>query len=377
MARRYDYAQNLKFERTEQGGMRAQGALTRVGLFRYRRKDGSIRVEYRPAEEVFNPESIASLEDAPITDMHPDEMVNGENFQELSVGHVRDVKPEGDLLVSSVVVQAKKVVDQIPEKRRDFSCGYSLDYDPTPGTYKGERYDGVQRKIRYNHVAILPPGGGRAGSDVRLRLDADDAEEVPCEVPISEARKDCMTPEEIAKLISGKDLAIAAAEKARLEKESAEKLAASEKTRADKAEAEADGLRSKLEASEKARKDSAGSERARINSRIALEKRASLFLGSDYKYSEKSDDEIRRDSILSVDKDAKLKDSSDYLEARFDGLDEPKKTEQKSQQSDKRAATKTRADSIKASNPFAREAREDEEDGEDEPEWARPLQVSK
>jgi hypothetical protein len=33
-------------------------------------------------------------------------------------------------------------------------------------------YDRVQRRIRYNHAALGPPGWGRAGADVSLRLDA-------------------------------------------------------------------------------------------------------------------------------------------------------------------------------------------------------------
>src|SRR5690606_20498946 len=35
---------------------------------------------------------------------------------------------------------------------------------------EGEKYDRVQRRIRYNHVAIVPEG--RAGEAVALRMDA-------------------------------------------------------------------------------------------------------------------------------------------------------------------------------------------------------------
>jgi hypothetical protein len=58
---------------------------------------------------------------------------------------------------------------------RHISCGYNVDYDPTPGTTQdGSRYDGVQRNIRGNHVALLPSGmPPRGGESCVLRLDAE------------------------------------------------------------------------------------------------------------------------------------------------------------------------------------------------------------
>lgn len=50
------------------------------------------------------------------------------------------------------------------EDRRELSCGYHYDLDLTPGEYEGEKYDGVMRNIRGNHVALVEEG--RAGHDV-------------------------------------------------------------------------------------------------------------------------------------------------------------------------------------------------------------------
>jgi uncharacterized protein len=50
--------------------------------------------------------------------------------------------------------------------------GYEVREDHTPGTWNGQAYDLVQRDIRYNHVALLPPGSGRAGRECALRLDS-------------------------------------------------------------------------------------------------------------------------------------------------------------------------------------------------------------
>jgi hypothetical protein len=57
-------------------------------------------------------------------------------------------------------------------ERRDTSAGYTCEVDPTPGVSpEGEPYDGIQRRIRFNHVALGPRGWGRSGTDVGLRMD--------------------------------------------------------------------------------------------------------------------------------------------------------------------------------------------------------------
>jgi hypothetical protein len=44
-----------------------------------------------------------------------------------------------------------------------------MEVDWTPGiTEDGEEFDGIQRNIQYNHVALVGEGEGRAGKDVRI-----------------------------------------------------------------------------------------------------------------------------------------------------------------------------------------------------------------
>ena len=57
--------------------------------------DGDNEVEVdRTAEEVFAPETLASFENKPLCVEHPDEDVNADNHNLLSVGYVRDVKKD-------------------------------------------------------------------------------------------------------------------------------------------------------------------------------------------------------------------------------------------------------------------------------------------
>ncbi len=175
MARRYDYlrldASNLR--RTPQGGIAVPAALTRTGIFVYRKADGSTIRELRHPEEVFQADSLASLAHAPLTIGHVAQ-INPDNWQKHSVGHVAgEAKQDGRLVTAEVRIQHGDAVKQVESgDLKELSCGYDVELDPTPGMWNGERYDAVQRKPRYNHVALLPEGSGRAGPEVSLRTDS-------------------------------------------------------------------------------------------------------------------------------------------------------------------------------------------------------------
>lgn len=161
-------------EQTPQGGVRVRARVARTGVLRYS-DGGRSWGEYRPPEEVFAADSLATLRGATVTDLHPATLVDPENFGELTRGHAHDdVAVEGDRFVAvSLSVQSadlcRKVLDG---ERRDVSAGYTCEVDPTPGVSpEGEPYDGVQRRIRFNHVALGPLGWGRSGSEVGLRMD--------------------------------------------------------------------------------------------------------------------------------------------------------------------------------------------------------------
>jgi hypothetical protein len=148
---------------------------TRTGVLEYRNSDGSIRREYRPPSEVFHADSLASLAGAPVTIGHPDDFVSPDSWNTLSKGHVGEsVVPESNFVKATMNIQSRDAVDSVLKGQlRELSSAYTLTLDETPGvTPEGERYDAVQRDIRYNHVALLPVGAGRAGSEVRLRMDS-------------------------------------------------------------------------------------------------------------------------------------------------------------------------------------------------------------
>lgn len=172
---RYDAGEVRGYERTPQGGLRVVGAVARTGVLPYETPDGRTIREYVAPEVLFAADSLASLRGAPVTDLHPPEMVTADNWKTYSVGNIGDApRRDGELLVADVLVQdAAEVARVEARERRELSCGYVAEIDPTPGVSPaGEHYDQAQTSRFYNHVGLGPPGWGRAGPSVALRMDA-------------------------------------------------------------------------------------------------------------------------------------------------------------------------------------------------------------
>ena len=81
-----DYMET-KFEETTEGYLRGRAKVTNIGVFSYLNSDGSIRRELRLPEEVFDNESLKTLELKPISDDHPNEqIINIDNIKDHQIG---------------------------------------------------------------------------------------------------------------------------------------------------------------------------------------------------------------------------------------------------------------------------------------------------
>ena len=291
-----------KMRRTPQGGLRGPAAVSRVGVFMYKHdtgpKAGQLVREFRPPEEVFAPESMATLDQAPITDGHPAQgngLLNADNTTKFSKGQLTDVKHDETHVLSDAVIQDGALVKSVLSgARRDFSPGYVCKMDWTPGVWNGQPYDVVQRGIRYNHVAILPPNRGRQGSSVALRFDAAIITESPKMIVHLDGKSYDLADE-------AQRAAFDAAMKA---KEDAGKAAT------DKVQAKADALEAELAPLKAAKVAEA---------RKTLEASALKVLGEkgkDVKFDGKTDREVR-ETAIGVDCKGK---SDEYVAARFDQM---------------------------------------------------------
>ena len=148
----------------------------RTGTQLYRRSDGSQVREYRPPEEVSNPESLQTFGMKPATWGHPPVLLDAKNTKNHQIGYSgSQVRYNDGFVEVALVVTDQDSIDKIKSgEARQVSAGYKVDFDPTPGnTPEGEEYSGIQRNIRVNHIAVVPVG--RAGPEVKLLMDRMDS----------------------------------------------------------------------------------------------------------------------------------------------------------------------------------------------------------
>lgn len=170
--------------------------LTRVGIFEYQNPDGTIRRELRLPEEVFAPESLASYKGKPVILTHEAGMIDTENVQQEHIGTIlSEGIQDGENVRAQIVIHD---AHSLSYGLRELSVGYSLDLEETPGEWKGQSYDAIQRNIRVNHLALVEKA--RAGDSARLNIDGKDTQTEKGGNTMSK-RKDGLTPEEIAKLV--------------------------------------------------------------------------------------------------------------------------------------------------------------------------------
>lgn len=170
---RVDIGGLAKPVKTPQGFLIVEGIASRTGIFEYQRADGSIQKELRLPTEVFSGPAMSGYQGAPVTKGHPAVPVDARNAKRVSVGAVLEpARQDGDQVRVRMVVQDQDAVSAMESGRmRALSTGYSIDYDPTPGVHPVfGRYDGVQRNLVINHLALCE--SGRAGPTARVRMDA-------------------------------------------------------------------------------------------------------------------------------------------------------------------------------------------------------------
>lgn len=332
-ATRYDSSRPTSWRRDARGFLRAPARPTRVGVFIYRRADGKEIRELRPEEEVSKADSLATLEGAPVTHLHPSVPVTPENAKELGVGHMSEtVRMDAEYVASDVIVEDGSIIEAIENgDLGELSCGYTCRIDASPGVYQGERYDQVQRDIVYNHVALGPRGWGRGGPEVALRTDSDDAMLVGSPEPVLSNEDE----NNMVKLrLDGQSVEVAedsapvieallqkrADEAAAQVAEATKKVAEAERAvkeisaRADKAEAERDDFKAKLDA-----EASPEAVKARVDARVALLRDAAKVLGTEEKLDGLEDAELRAKVLEKARPDFKLDGKSeDYVAALFD-----------------------------------------------------------
>ena len=130
---------------------------------------------FRPVEEVFAPSTVASGNGKPICDGHPSGFVDTHNFNELTRGHMMNLRkgPEalesGDWpLLADLLFTNAEIIDKIENhKARQLSLGYEYELNRDGDLL-------TQNSIVINHCALVDQA--RAGPEARINDAASDVE---------------------------------------------------------------------------------------------------------------------------------------------------------------------------------------------------------
>ena len=298
MTMRYDRVP-IKAQRTPEGYIKDTPVITRTGVFVYYDASGNARRELRLPDEVFKADSMATLRGVPITNGHT--AVNSENVRQHAIGTVlSEGKQDGDNMVAEIVIHDPTPVLQ---GKKELSLGYEVKLDETTGEWNGQKYDAIQRDIRFNHLAVVERG--RAGN-ARLNLDAAEA--------ASSDEENAMTMVKV-RLDSG--IAYDAAPEVEQEMIRLRNELSEAKSATDAEKARADASDAKAKDAEKAIEQARADAHAAAMARVKLEA-AAKALQVEHKADAK-DRDIKEACIKAVRGDADLGDKSEaYIDAAFD-----------------------------------------------------------
>jgi hypothetical protein len=308
---------------TKDGYLVAEARVARTGIQLYSAgelgmdgDENSIVRVYRPPEEVFAADAMASYAHRPVTVNHPGEMVDAENWDEYAKGQTGDeVLRDGEYVRVPLMLMDKKAIDQWSAGKRELSMGYTMDLMISDGeTPNGEKYDAVQTNLRMNHLALVPRA--RGGSNLRL------GDTIPEDSSMSDQKLTTITVDGLsvettdagAQAISKLTSELSDARKVNEDAQTAqdEALALKDKELAQK-DAEIEDLKGKILSDEDLDK--------MVNDRADLIATAKAI--SDKEYAGLSADDIRQTAVAAVlGQDAVEGKSKEYIAARFEILSE-------------------------------------------------------
>jgi hypothetical protein len=310
----------------------------------YTDADGSVRREYRPETEVASPESLASFASKSITLEHPPVLLDSANTKDYQIGFTgSEVVYDNGFVRAVMTITDQDAIERIMRgDAKEVSAGYRVNYEANAGvTDSGENYDGIQKEISGNHIAVVRRG--RAGPHVKLHLDRLDAADPSLITPIEEPSMTAKVNFDGAEFEVTESVALAVTKEREDAKRSYEDMKkmydgmmskASEmkeemdathkemKGKQDSAEGRADALaeentalKADLDSAKQVNVDSL------VEERIALIDKARPSLDSAFDFSGKSVREIMEASIKAVRGDSDLSvRSDDYVTAMFDTL---------------------------------------------------------
>lgn len=173
----YKFDSTPSWEIDDNGFMRCRARFMSTGVMEYAEHELGGLVDSGNPDKLYNifvgqdtlsdPKAIRSLEGMPVIIGHEWAGPDAEYSQSGSIAGTPKVN--GPYLEGEIVITDPLAIEAIQAgELKDISAAYNAGYVFEGGSHDGQDFDGKQKELRYNHVALLPPGSGRAGVDVRV-----------------------------------------------------------------------------------------------------------------------------------------------------------------------------------------------------------------
>lgn len=322
---------------TDEGYLSAPARVARTGIQQYLaselgltdRKPNDIINVYRPPEEVFATDSLATYLYKEVTDNHPPEMVSAETYKKYSVGQVVSAgTQDGDFVQVDLLVKDSQSISSVFSGKVELSAGYYADYVPEQGTApSGESYEFVQRNIVINHVALVDKA--RAGHGAKI-FDQTGDKRMPIKVTLDNGRTVELEENTAALVEDSLKRVTDRADKAEQQLKTKDAEVEKEKARADQAEEE-------LEKEKEKTSDSAIEQM--VADRLTVIDTARRLVPK-IETTGKTIDGIKREVVAALHPKQDFKDRDmAYINARFEMDAEEKENEDEDEEKEKQKAT--------------------------------------
>ncbi|TDI74610.1 MAG: DUF2213 domain-containing protein [Betaproteobacteria bacterium] len=322
------------YEIMPNGFLSIMALLTRTGVFNYQKidPDGTVHVlrQLRLPDEVFSEETLASMSGMPLTNNHPEELLNPENAADYIVGMASDnpkrvkVPVQGDdedYVQQKLTFMDAGIIDLILSgDKKELSLGYTCELEMKDGLYNGIPYNCIQRNIRINHGSLVPRA--RGGQNCKVLLDGQE-QVVNLDGIIVEDKKN-NTRECNLKIFThgGKEYKVEDDVHALLTNLQSENVTAgtqldSKSKELEKLTGVCDDLKSQIKVQKDSDDTAAFSEKVRA--RVSLESKATEVLGKEVALDGLSDREIKEKVVCKLRPGVNLDGrNDDYVDGRFE-----------------------------------------------------------
>lgn len=298
---------------TDEGYLRVPAHAARTGVQEYLArelgiKDGNpdrIVKVYRPAEEVFATDSLASYAGADVTDDHPPTLVDSTSYSKYTRGTIiGEGVQDGDFVKVNMLIKSKDAIESVQSGKVQVSVGYTAQYDSNvPEDLKSQGIEFIQRDIKVNHVALVDRA--RAGAQARIFDGHKEGIKMTTVVLDSEAGRSVEIEDKASATLISDTLAT-------LRKRVADAEAAQAK-----AEAEKEKMDEDLEEEKKKSSDAAIA--ARVKAIAETKDAASKIAGKDFTCDSLDPLEIKRAALAAKrPKVAWADKNAEYVAAAFD-----------------------------------------------------------